>query len=1069
MEKRTGEDLEATPSENSPARAGDPQGVQQVGENKARLAQPALKAPDEHATIPPQAPSSPATCSMAAPGPGVERERYAFLGPPLVSGDLGCLGPYRVVEVLGAGGMGTVFLGMDSNLQRRVAIKAMKPSLAGNPANRQRFLREAQAAAAVKHDHVVTIYHVGEERGVPFLAMECLEGESLETQLQREGKLSVAEAVRIGREVAQGLAAAHKAGLVHRDIKPANLWLESGNRSLVKILDFGLARGFEGGSQLTQTGCILGTPAYMAPEQARAAHLVDHRCDLFSLGCVLYRMTTGRMPFTGDDPMTVLAAVNFETPVAPHALNPAVPVALSNVVMRLLSKEPSGRPSSAEELVGVLASLEAGETLVFPRPPWSGRRRAVTGLAASAVLASVVLVSVHLFGPERIEAPGPVIPDGPAASKALPKQAPDEPAKLSASPWDSLRRDQIAPEELTAAGLDNHDLAPAELVGILGDSRMMHWDQVRLLAFSADGKTVISGGDSTVRLWDVETGRARKTLAVPGAILHATLSADGKTLAAAYAGPKEGPGIAVFDVTTAKEIGSLPHANRMVLSPDGKELITSLDASLQVWDVRSSKPVALLKGPGHTSIIQLLAISPDGRTLASHAATEKATKLWDLTTGQVRHTLKERTWDRVVFSDSQTLVGREGAGLKRQLAFIDVLTGEQKHSLALDGAVGTIAAGADGKLLAYAHFNSTLRVVTSAGKEEKQFSPAPGIQAVTFSPDGKIVATGASDGSVQLWDVGEKREISQLANAGKVTQMVMSTNGRTLAMATELTSKVRVYEGGDLRTARTLHSPGTVMSVALSPDGKQTALGWLGRPLRGVSLVDVASGEVLQTFPTLYVGGLTFSADGRLLAFQGGTGVRDQYIEIRELSGNQESEIRVSKYFAHYLHFSPDGKYLAGTRRSDSYHPDFGLPAIALRVWEVSSGKELWHVEAPAKQFAVAWKPDSTALIGALQGGPFLGWDAQTGKELFSNFDSAGHRCLALAPDGKTLLSGDSDGNLHFFEFRAGGPGLKRRHTLRIGPRAGVIRQVAISPEGRHLFTVNGNGTVYILRMGAPS
>jgi len=171
---------------------------------------------------------------------GVKKKSYDFLAPPLAPDELGRLGPYRVLKVLGAGGMGVVFLAEDPQLARLVALKAMLPGVAVSDSARERFLREARAAASIKHDNIVSIYQVGEDRGVPFLAMELLDGEPLDARLQREGKLPRAEVVRIGREIALGLAAAHKRGLIHRDIKPANLWLEA-ETGRVKILDFGLA------------------------------------------------------------------------------------------------------------------------------------------------------------------------------------------------------------------------------------------------------------------------------------------------------------------------------------------------------------------------------------------------------------------------------------------------------------------------------------------------------------------------------------------------------------------------------------------------------------------------------------------------------------------------------------------------------------------------------------------------------------------------------------------------------------------------------------------------------------
>ena len=257
--------------------------------------------------------------------------------------------------------MGVVFRAEDPALQRMVAIKAMLPGLAASGTAKQRFLREARAAASLHDDHVVSIYQVGEDRGAPYLAMEFLEGEPLDVYLQRQAKLPIAEVVRIGRETALGLAAAHKRGLIHRDIKPANLWLEAspGRESgefRVKILDFGLARATSENTQLTNSGVVVGTPAFMAPEQA-GGKTVDHRCDLFSLGCVLYRLCTGQMAFKGFDTMSILMALATETPTSPQLLNFEVPAELSDLVLQLLAKDPAQRPATAREVADKLEAI----------------------------------------------------------------------------------------------------------------------------------------------------------------------------------------------------------------------------------------------------------------------------------------------------------------------------------------------------------------------------------------------------------------------------------------------------------------------------------------------------------------------------------------------------------------------------------------------------------------------------------------------------------------------------------------------------------------------------------------
>ena len=252
--------------------------------------------------------------------------------------------------------MGVVFHAEDLVLNRPVAIKAMLPGVAAKPINRERFMREARAMAAVKNEHVITIYQVTLDRGVPYLAMEFLEGEPLDRRLVRENRPSIAEAVRIGLETAEGLASAHDRNLIHRDIKPANLWLVK-PRGRVVILDFGLARVAEEDSCLTRTGIILGTPSYMSPEQARSQPL-DPRSDLFSLGVVLYRLVTGKLPFTGPDAFAVLAALALEEPKAVWEVNPDVPWPLAKLIMQLMSKDPDERPANATEVAQALIEVE---------------------------------------------------------------------------------------------------------------------------------------------------------------------------------------------------------------------------------------------------------------------------------------------------------------------------------------------------------------------------------------------------------------------------------------------------------------------------------------------------------------------------------------------------------------------------------------------------------------------------------------------------------------------------------------------------------------------------------------
>jgi formylglycine-generating enzyme required for sulfatase activity/Leucine-rich repeat (LRR) protein len=279
-----------------------------------------------------------------------------FLAPPQADDELGRLGKYRILKILGHGGMGVVYQAEDPKLKRSVAIKAMLPTLAASASAGKRFLREAEAMAAVEHDHIVRIYDINEERGVPFLAMEFLKGEPLDARLKRDPPLPLADVLRIGREIAEALYAAHATGLIHRDIKPANIWLEA-PRNRVKILDFGLARAASQESGLTQQGAIIGTPAFMSPEQARG-ETVDARCDLFSLGVVLYRMSTGRQPFHGKDTVSTLMEVAMHEPAPPMMVNFELPQELSDLVMKLLEKDPAKRVATAGDVITALGKME---------------------------------------------------------------------------------------------------------------------------------------------------------------------------------------------------------------------------------------------------------------------------------------------------------------------------------------------------------------------------------------------------------------------------------------------------------------------------------------------------------------------------------------------------------------------------------------------------------------------------------------------------------------------------------------------------------------------------------------
>ena len=310
--------------------------------------------------------------------------------------ELGRFARFRILEVLGAGGMGIVLKAVDERIGRTVALKLMRPSLATKKEAKLRFQREAMAVASFEHEHIVTVYDVDEHQDTPYFTMELLEGESLRERLRRKEKVSVEDALRIAREIAVGLASAHERGQLHRDVKPDNVWLKSPNGQ-VKILDFGLVHSLDSNGSLTHSGTILGTPEYMAPEQA-CGEAIDPRCDLFSVGCVLYHMLTGKPPFQGKNVVGTLVAIANAVAKPPIEVDPQIPQPVSNLTMRLLQREPSDRLDSATAVASAIDQLLPNKQpvrlkLESPSRSWPWRLVAATGIAA--VLAGVLAIKTN--------------------------------------------------------------------------------------------------------------------------------------------------------------------------------------------------------------------------------------------------------------------------------------------------------------------------------------------------------------------------------------------------------------------------------------------------------------------------------------------------------------------------------------------------------------------------------------------------------------------------------------------------------------------------------------------------
>ncbi len=650
------------------------------------------------------------------------RAVLAFLDPPADPRYMGSLGPYQILEVIGRGGMGVVLKGSDSALARIVAIKVLAPELSFLGSARLRFAREARAAASVAHDHVVAIHAVDSWKGLPYLVMQYVPGKSLQGRIERDGPLAVREVLRIGMQVASGLAAAHAQGLVHRDIKPANILLENGIER-IKITDFGLARAADDAS-ISQSGVAAGTPHYMAPEQARCEP-IDPRVDLFGLGGLMYAMCTGHPPFRAETAMAVLRRVCEDTPRSIRADHPEVPSWLEAIIAKLLAKDPAARFQTAAEVAELL-----GQCLVYlerptdaPPFPCDQDQRRLPGPGRRRRVAAVMLLAL-VAGLGATEAGGLTRISGFLAAALRGMVAVRTPPAIG-SILEALRpvpvtcRDPVAPWPFWAVSSasyspDGTELAFGSADGFvtLCSSRsrrlraiLSHPDRVMSLAYSPDGKILAAaGGDwdratknGFVRLWNVASGRELATLALGCDIEFAVaFSPDGKTLA--WCGrdriitlwdieENRARAICVGHEDTVRALAFHPHGDRMVSA--------GFDGTLRFWNTATGaedgKPIRL---GGRSS--DCVAVLPDGTALASSTGPKSddpgwggpslgLLQVWDWTTRQERFALKGHRYQilGVSFSADGKTLASAGGHLSdgAEVKLWDVASGREQHSL----------------------------------------------------------------------------------------------------------------------------------------------------------------------------------------------------------------------------------------------------------------------------------------------------------------------------------------------------------------------------------------------------